>query len=112
MRARVGRADNSHGDLLFLSYKPVSSSPPPAAPPPPATSTSGRKTEEAEAPANTNAAPSVDLSKVVEQGVDVYWSQQNGKIERKRDAAFCRHGAKGMCDYCMPLEVRQRYVSY
>ncbi|BEI83557.1 hypothetical protein CcaverHIS002_0401610 [Cutaneotrichosporon cavernicola] len=101
---KVGDMGFSHGDLLFLSYKPLSSSPPPTAPPPPATSTSGRKIEEAAQPANVGTAPSVDLSNVVEQGVDVYWSQQTGKIDRKRDTAFCRHGEKGMCDYCMPLE--------
>jgi len=52
-----------------------------------------------------NTIPLVDLSHIEEPEVDSFWSGQDGKIERKRDPAFCRHGEKGMCDYCMPLEV-------
>jgi hypothetical protein len=49
--------------------------------------------------------PLFDLSKIKEMSVDNFWRAKNGKISRKRDEKMCKHGAKGMCDYCMPLEV-------
>ncbi|CDZ97607.1 er-associated protein catabolism-related protein [Phaffia rhodozyma] len=46
----------------------------------------------------------VDLSKVDEAEVDKYYRSLHGMIPRSRDNKMCRHGDKGMCDYCTPLE--------
>ncbi|ORY23223.1 NPL4 family, putative zinc binding region-domain-containing protein [Naematelia encephala] len=112
--ALVGRTVSdmgfSHGDLLFLSYKTISADPS-SHPTTDASSSHPLPSQPDPAHPHThtdpplpNTIPLTDLSKVEEPEVDVYWQARDGKIERKRDPTFCRHGEKGMCDYCMPVE--------
>ena len=104
----IGR---SHGDLLFLSYQTLSADPQ-SHPSTEATTSQSHPTQPDPVHPQTHTDPPLpnvislpDLSQVQEPEVDQYWSGKDGKIQRQRDPNFCRHGDKGMCDYCMPLEV-------
>ncbi len=112
----LGELGIGHGHLLFAAYTEstaaASSSAADAAPSistaksTSATSASAAATSSsaAQQPASASSRPKKAWELAKEHSVDTYWEAQEGKITRKKNSQFCRHGPKGMCDYCMPLE--------
>jgi len=93
----------SHGHLLYAAYKSNQTTDNSNQ-----ASTSASTSNSVPVPTTTSngtKAANKPWEDVVEDQVDVYWETQEGKISRDKDSKMCRHGAKAMCDYCMPLEV-------
>ncbi|XP_014476067.1 PREDICTED: nuclear protein localization protein 4 homolog isoform X2 [Dinoponera quadriceps] len=53
---------------------------------------------------NRTSGLSRSLPNVIENDVDEQLWKLDGKIQRKRDEKLCRHGARGCCVHCSPLE--------
>ncbi|KAG8770796.1 nuclear protein localization protein 4, partial [Serendipita sp. 398] len=88
-----------HGDMLYLSYKTYDEQGVDAP-----GGTKDSNVSSVSAPVGDSAETKRAWEAVKEDPVDVFWRSKDGKISRQRDTKFCKHGDKGMCDYCMPLE--------
>ncbi|QUC18208.1 uncharacterized protein UV8b_02449 [Ustilaginoidea virens] len=124
---KVGQIGLRHGDLIFIDYKHAGSATNGATNGEPSSlPTSARLNGKPVLPLEDvpiNPSPkriSKPWETVRQSALDDRLDKLDGKIARGRDK-MCRHGPKGMCDYCQPLdpfdpaylaEKRIKYLSF
>lgn len=86
-----------HGDMIFVTYKEQEQSNDDATPTPPVPVTAGNGASVNITPFNVSGPLNVR-----ELPVDEQLEQEDGLIPRER-SRLCKHGEKGMCEYCSPL---------
>lgn len=106
---RIGQIGLQHGDLIFINYKhtsptngAINGDPSEAVK---STRLSGKPVLPTEdSPIDPRPRRLSRPWEVVKQSpLDDRLDKRDGKIPRGRDR-MCRHGPKGMCDYCQPLD--------
>lgn len=104
-----GRLGLTHGTQIYLDFRQDESSANGHAAP--ANRLSGREVAPEES-ASSVAIPQVSAPSIIknpwetvkQSALDDRLDQKDGKIPRKMDPRMCKHGPKGMCEYCSPLE--------
>ncbi|TID16404.1 putative nuclear protein localization protein 4 protein [Venturia nashicola] len=107
-----------HGELVFLTYEAqATASNGHSQPAPTANRLNGKEVKPSEAP--SLAIPRGDSTKLIknpwevikQSPLDDALDKKDGKIHRLKDQRMCRHGPRGMCDYCQPVEpYDQKYL--
>ena len=106
---RLEQVGLTHGEQLFLEYK------------------TQEQMQNGHTPAETETIPAtVPIANTASQtarirnpwetvqqsDLDNRLDNQDGKIKRGKDYKMCKHGEKGMCEYCQPLEpYAQEYLA-
>ncbi|KAI0409736.1 NPL4 family-domain-containing protein [Xylaria palmicola] len=113
-KVKLDQIGLSHGDLIFINYEhqlpDTNGVSQPSHPPPSASRLNGKPILPTE-DLPTQPPPLTSPTKVIrnpwevvqQSALDDRLDRQDGKITRGRDR-MCKHGPKGMCDYCMPLD--------
>ena len=112
-KVKLGQVKLSHGDKLFVGYsEQAHMSNGHSTTDPPSTVSRKLNGQVVIPDASTVTLPAIMSPKLVkspwetvkQSPLDDRLDKLDGKIRRGRDQKMCRHGPKGMCDYCQPLE--------